>query len=215
MTALKFYKTHPEVAIPKFATEQSACFDLAYQPHGKEEVTGFSRVNRPIKRRINRNGMITVTPGDRMMLPTGLIMDIPEGYSVRVHPRSGLSFKQGILLANCEGVVDSDYFHELHILVYNASEQNFDVNVGDRIAQAELVPVEKYALVETTEVPKQKTDRVGGLGSTGVKARVSKPIEKTVTEDGRTVYQVDVGKLPPEKVETVIKEKDGRNANTS
>lgn len=168
MTQLKVYKTHPEVVLPKFGTEQAACFDLAYQPHGKSQYAGYSAFNSTFTRPIQGEGTLVVMPGDRIMVPTGLIFDIPEGYSVRIHPRSGLSYKQGLVLANLEAVIDSDYVQETFVLLTNLSENPQSIKVGDRIAQAELVEQIKYEITETTVAPTQKTDRVGGLGSTGV-----------------------------------------------
>lgn len=167
MNRLSVYKTHPEIILPKFATKQSACFDLSFQAAGKFEFKGYNQYNAPFTRPIN-NGLVRIMPGDRALLPTGLIFDIPEGYSVRIHPRSGLSYKQGLVLANMEAVIDSDYIEETFILIANLSEVDQTINSGDRIAQAELVKKEEYILWETFEVPKQKTDRIGGLGSTGV-----------------------------------------------
>ena len=109
-------------------------------------------------------------PGDRILVPTGLIFDIPTGYSVRIHPRSGLSYKQGLVLANLEAVIDSDYVQETFVLLYNRSEVDHTINNGDRIAQAEMVKREEYILWEIFDAPTQKTDREGGLGSTGVAA---------------------------------------------
>jgi dUTP pyrophosphatase len=175
MAILKFYKVDSNVQLPKYQTEQSACFDLAYQPYGKKSVSGYNRVNAPVTRNIDsQTGRLVIPGGDRAMVPTGLILDIPEGYSVRVHPRSGLSFKQGIMLANCEGVIDSDYVEELYILVHNTSDVNFVVNVGDRIAQAELVQAIIPSIEETKERPTQKTSRNGGLGSTGISENTPK-----------------------------------------
>ena len=168
MTQLKVYKTHNEVVLPKFGTEQAACFDLAYQPYGKSQYTGYNSFNSTFTRPIQGQGALVVMPGDRIMVPTGLIFDIPEGYSVRIHPRSGLSYKQGLILANLEAVIDSDYVQETFVLLTNLSENPQSINPGDRIAQAELVQQIKYEITETTVVPAQKTDRVGGLGSTGV-----------------------------------------------
>ena len=102
------------------------------------------------------------------MIPTGYILDIPEGYSVRLHPRSGLSLRHGIVLANCEAVIDSDYFDELFLLIQNNSEVSVNIHHGERLAQAELVKCEKYIIEETSVQPTQRTDRVGGLGSTGL-----------------------------------------------
>lgn len=167
MLSLKVYKTHPNVVIPKFATQQSACFDLSLQGSGKSYYRGFSRTNAPIERPYR--GTLTVMPGDRIMAPTGLIFDIPAGYSVRVHPRSGLSLKQGLILANLEGVIDSDYINETLVLLTNVSDNPIVIKDGERIAQAELIRQETYTIEVTEERPVTKTDRVGGFGSTGVK----------------------------------------------
>lgn len=167
MTQLKIFKTNHEVVLPTFGTEQAACFDLAFQAYGKHEYTGYNKNNAAFSRPLS-TGKIMLMSGDRIMVPTGLIFDIPEGYSVRIHPRSGLSFKQGLVLANLEAVIDSDYVHETFVLLTNSSENGITINNGDRIAQAELVKQEKYTISETTNMPVQKTDRVGGLGSTGV-----------------------------------------------
>ena len=163
---LKIYKTDPNVRLPFFATGESACFDIAYQPNGKQEYKGYSKTNKEFVRPIP-DGSLVVNGGDRVMVPTGLILEIPSGYSVRLHPRSGLSFKSGLILANSEAVIDSDYFHELFVLIHNISDNQIQIMPGDRIAQAEMVKSVEYLIVETFVKPSQKTDRVGGLGSTG------------------------------------------------
>ena len=167
MTQLKIWKTHPYNQIPKKQTEGSACFDLQFQGHGKTEYKGFSKTNKPFTRPLNN--MISIQPGDRIMVPTGLILDIPEGHSVRVHARSGLSLKQGLVLANAEGVIDSDYVEELMVLIWNISDNAIEIHTGDRVAQAELIKDETYSIVETAARPGVKTSRIGGMGSTGVK----------------------------------------------
>jgi dUTP pyrophosphatase len=103
-----------------------------------------------------------------MMISTGVVFDIPVGYSVRVHARSGLALKAGLVMANAEGIIDSDYTEETKILVLNISNIPIRINHGDRIAQAEMVPVLSYDLVSTTEDINQKTSRAGGFGSTGI-----------------------------------------------
>lgn len=167
MNRLKIYKTDPNIVLPKFATKQSACFDLSFQAEGKNVYTGYNKYNAPFTRSLS-NGSIRIMPGDRVLVPTGLIFDIPEGYSVRIHARSGLSYKQGLVLANQEAVIDSDYIEETFVLLTNISEVDQNISHGDRIAQAELVKKEEYVLWEITEAPVQKTDRAGGLGSTGI-----------------------------------------------
>lgn len=166
MTTLKFWRVHTDVKIPLKHTEGSACFDLSFQGYGKNKVTGFTRMNKPVERLMQGN--MTISPGDRMLVPTGLIMDIPEGYSVRLHARSGTSLKQGLVLANAEGVIDSDYVEEVYILIHNISDNAQRINYGDRIAQAELVKNEVYTIEETASRPSTKSRRLGGFGSTGV-----------------------------------------------
>lgn len=166
MTVLKFWRVHTEVKLPKHQTDGSACFDLAFQGYGKNKVTGYNRMNKPVERILQ--GSMTISPGDRMLVPTGLVMDIPKGYSVRLHARSGTSLKQGLVLANAEGVIDSDYVEEVYILLHNISENAQTINFGDRIAQGELVKNEVYEIEETATRPSVKSSRVGGMGSTGV-----------------------------------------------
>jgi len=144
MTTLKIYKIHPNSVLPKHATQQAACFD------------------------ISACGDTTVPARHTMPISTGIILDIPVGYSVRIHPRSGLAYKKGITLLNAEGVIDSDYTNELMILLYNTSNVPFVVKHGDRIAQGELVKNLDYTIEECYTAPSPKTDRVGGFGSTGV-----------------------------------------------
>lgn len=165
---LNVYKAHPDVAIPKFATEDAACFDLAFWAKGKTEYEGFNADNAPIKRPMHNGNRIFLSPGDRIKVPTGLIFDIPKGFSVRVHSRSGLALKQGLVLVNAEGVIDSDYVQETFVLIINTGNNSAWINEGDRIAQAELVRDYDYEIVEIDAAPDRKTDRDGGMGSTGI-----------------------------------------------
>jgi len=110
---------------------------------------------------------ISISPADRVLIPTGLIFDIPEGHSVRIHPRSSISLKKGLTLTNGEGIVDSDYYHETFIMFTNTSADEVRIKHGERIAQGELIKTLDYSLEESIIVPEQKTNRVGGFGSTG------------------------------------------------
>lgn len=166
MNVLKIFKTHPDIVLPRHQTSESACFDIAFQRAGKSRIHGYSNANKPVER--ITDGSLTISPGDRILVPTGLILDIPKGYSVRVHARSGLSVKQGLVLANAEGVVDSDYIDELFIILYNISGNSVTIRDGDRIAQGELVKNEEYTIEQTPARPIPKTNRTGGFGSTGI-----------------------------------------------
>ena len=166
MTVLKIWKTHRDVQIPKHQTAQSACFDLAFQTAGKRDYKGYSHMNKPFTRELGSR--LTIAPGERVLIPTGCIMDIPEGFSVRLHARSGTSLKQGLVLANAEGVIDSDYVEEVFVILHNISGNAVTIENGDRIAQAELVSNIIYNVEETPARPLPKTNRAGGFGSTGI-----------------------------------------------
>lgn len=177
MNRLNIYKTDPNIVLPKFATKQSACFDISFQAEGKALYHGYNMNNAPFSRPLSE-GSIRIMPKDRVLVPTGLIFDIPKGYSLRIHPRSGLAYKQGLVLANLEAVIDSDYVDETFVILTNFTEVDQTIYHGDRIAQAELVKQEEYALWEIFDAPKQKTDREGGLGSTGVGAVKSEDVKR-------------------------------------
>ena len=165
---LKYYKLHPNVKTPEFATEGSACFDIhAHIPNGTkvriyDEFGNGDNINCT-------NGVFTLEHNWRAMIPTGLIFDIPIGWVVRLYARSGLAFKQGLILANSVGIVDSDYVEPIFIIVQNTTNKYITINNGIRICQAEMDMAFNYGLKETIEKPLQKTDRDGGFGSTGTK----------------------------------------------
>ena len=174
ITSLKFYKLNEQAQLPVFATKQSACFDLYANLIVDGTVQYYGAIQtKELPRRVsfdinsNRN-FIQLNNMERMLIPTGLIADIPVGFSVRLHSRSGLAFKQGVYLANCEGIIDSDYVDPIFAMVTNISNVPVRIYDGDRICQGELVRCEKYTLDESDDAPTQKTDREGGFGSTGV-----------------------------------------------
>ncbi len=110
---------------------------------------------------------VVIKPGERVAVPTGIAIQIPDGWGAFVFPRSGLSLKSGITMCNCVGVIDTDYTGELKAAVINVSDKEFTVNSGDRIAQLVFLPVEKARLVSAEEL--DNTDRGdGGFGSTGI-----------------------------------------------
>ena len=171
---LKFFKMNTEVQLPVFATKQSACFDM-YANLIEGEIIQYygSLQTKQLPRKVSfdinsNNSYLQMNNMERMLIPIGLIADIPAGFSIRLHSRSGLAFKQGVYLTNCEGVIDSDYVDPIFAMVTSISNVPVKIFNGDRICQGELVRCEKYTLNETDEAPSQKTDRDGGFGSTGV-----------------------------------------------
>ena len=173
-TSLKFYKTNKQAQLPVFATKQSACFDMYANLIVDETAQYYGAIQtKQLPRRvsfdINSNRpYLQINNMERMLIPTGLIADIPVGFSIRLHSRSGLAFKQGVYLTNCEGIIDSDYVDPIFAMVTNISNVPVKIYDGDRICQGELVRCEKYTLDESDEAPSQKTNREGGFGSTGV-----------------------------------------------
>jgi dUTP pyrophosphatase len=165
---LKFYKLNPDAKAPVFATEGSACFDIHASLIEGAEVELYAPGNwKAAGTVIDRQ--FKIHPGERVMIPTNLIFDIPEGWSVRIHPRSGISLKHGLILVNQEGIIDSDYVEPVFILLTNTSSKDYTIHNDDRICQGEMVISPLYHLEEIKEKPTQKTDREGGFGSTGTK----------------------------------------------
>lgn len=164
---LRCFKVFPEAHLPEYGTDQAACFDLKASLQDGDTVTVYSAVNNKEKRTVENNSL-TLYHGERMLVPTGCIFDLESNTSLRIHPRSGLSLKSGVVIANCEGIVDADYVEQTYVMLHNISDKPFKVNDADRIAQGEVVSYTRRNIVETTTRPAQKTDRDGGLGSTGV-----------------------------------------------
>lgn len=109
---------------------------------------------------------VTIAPGARHAVATGLAMAIPEGYEIQVRPRSGLALKHGITVPNTPGTIDSDYRGELKVILINLGTEPFAVARGDRVAQLVLAPVVQAAWDEVAEL--DATERgAGGFGSTG------------------------------------------------
>jgi dUTP pyrophosphatase len=110
---------------------------------------------------------VTLKPMERKLVPTGLYIELPEGFEAQIRPRSGLAFKHGIGIVNSPGTIDADYRGEIKVLLINFSDQNFEINNGDRIAQMvvarhEQVSWEQVALLSET------SRGSGGYGHTGV-----------------------------------------------
>lgn len=111
---------------------------------------------------------LTLSPGERKLIKTGLFLEIPEGYEAQVRPRSGLALKNGITVLNSLGTIDADYRGEIGVILINHSSENFEINSGDRIAQLIFAKVEQAVWFETESL--NETERgQGGFGSTGKK----------------------------------------------
>jgi dUTP pyrophosphatase len=143
---LKIKKTHPDAIIPKYATAGAACFDLHaieadwFTPHPTDKHAAIFR--------------------------TGLAVEVPAGWVMKIYSRSGHGFNQGMRLSNCVGIIDSDYRGEIRVSLRADGEACAKVRDGDRIAQAMLEPAPQCMFVEVDEL--SETQRgAGGFGSTG------------------------------------------------
>lgn len=133
-------------ALPHYATEHSAGMDL----------------------RANIDSPIVLGPLERKIIPTGLFIELPEGYEAQIRPRSGLAAKHGITCLNTPGTIDADYRGEIGVILANVSNEAFTINDGERICQMVIAKYTKAELIEVTEL--SETDRgAGGFGSTGKK----------------------------------------------
>ena len=111
---------------------------------------------------------VELLPGQRALIPTGIYLEIPEGYEVQIRARSGLAIKRGIGLVNGIGTIDSDYRGEIQIGLHNLSAEPYMVQPGERIAQMIIMPYFAPVIEEVTSLT--ETDRgAGGFGSTGTK----------------------------------------------
>ena len=133
--------------LPAYETSSSAGMDLrAYLPEGP----------------------ITLKPMQRTLVPTGLFMEIPEGYEGQVRPRSGLAIKNGITVLNTPGTIDADYRGEVKIILINLSDTDFVINSGERVAQIVFAKCEQMEVLSVETL--SETERgAGGFGHTGKK----------------------------------------------
>jgi dUTP pyrophosphatase len=119
----------------------------------------------------NNDDPILIHPGDRKLIPTGIRLQIPEGFEAQIRPRSGLVLRHGITVLNTPGTVDSDYRGTIGVILQNASSERFFVNRGDRIAQMVFKKYERADLVEVSTIEEldDSARGEGGFGSTGNK----------------------------------------------
>jgi dUTP pyrophosphatase len=117
--------------------------------------------------RADLEASITLKPLERKLVPTGLHIELPEGFEAQIRPRSGLAYKHGISIVNSPGTIDADYRGEIKVLLVNLSNEDFEINTGDRIAQMIIARHEKINWQEV-EVLTETSRGVGGYGHTGV-----------------------------------------------
>jgi dUTP pyrophosphatase len=143
---VQFKKLSPTATIPRYQTAGAAGLDL--------HADGI-------------DGLLQLMPGVRVLVWCGLSMAIPAGYEGQVRSRSGLTLKQGLIVLNSPGTIDSDYRGPLGVILYNAGHDPAIIRQGDRIAQLVICPVEQAVVIEVDSLD-DTVRGSGGLGSTGV-----------------------------------------------
>jgi dUTP pyrophosphatase len=133
-------------ALPQYATGQSAGMDL----------------------RAEIESAIELKPLQRILVPTGLFIELPKGYEAQIRPRSGLAFKNGITVLNSPGTIDADYRGEIKVLLVNISDTPFTINDGERIAQMIIAKHETITWAQVNDL-EESNRGAGGFGHTGTK----------------------------------------------
>lgn len=110
---------------------------------------------------------VTIEPGSRTLVPTGIKLALPDGYEAQIRPRSGLALKHGITLTNTPGTIDSDYHGEIQVILMNAGQEAFTVQPGDRIAQMVLAKYERAEWEQVAALDAVSERGTKGFGSTG------------------------------------------------
>jgi len=158
----------PELRVPELRVPELRVIVL---PHGEGldlpayETPGSAGMD--LRAAIEDGAPLDIAPGGRFAVPTGLIMEIPEGYEAQVRPRSGLALKFGVTCLNSPGTIDSDYRGEVKVILANLGAEPFVVTRGMRVAQLVIAPVVQVRL--TVGAALSETGRgAGGFGSTGV-----------------------------------------------
>lgn len=116
--------------------------------------------------RANLNTPIVIEPFNRVLVPTGLFVEIPQGFEAQIRPRSGLAIKQGITCLNTPGTIDADYRGEIQIILINLSKETATIHHGDRIAQMVFAKIEQVQFVQVPTINETLRGQ-GGFGSTG------------------------------------------------
>lgn len=167
---LKYYKVRPDAHDPVFATDGSACFDVKACFKLEDRIKSYNPWNKEVDiapKMVGGELSFQLVPENRVLIPTGLIFDVPENHVLKMYVRSSVALKKGLILANGVGIIDSDYVNETHIMLYNKSDSLVVIKNGERLAQCSLERTLDYTLKAIDTPPSQKTNRKGGFGSTG------------------------------------------------
>ncbi len=167
---MNIYRMNENAELPEYATKGSACFDIKACFKNGDMLKGYNSWNKSqnvaVKGVSTDKDAFQLPPGIRVLIPTGLIFDVPEKHVMKLYIRSGSAFKKGLSLANGTGIIDSDYTLETFVMLQNNTDSLVKITNGDRVAQGLVEKVIQQKFTETTK-PMELTERDGGFGSTG------------------------------------------------
>jgi dUTP pyrophosphatase len=143
-TAVRIMRVRSDAQLPKYMSDGAAGMDLA----------------------ASLDADVTIAPGKRALVGTGLAIALPRGYEAQVRPRSGLAAKHGVTVLNAPGTIDEDYRGEIKVILINHGDEPFVIRSGERIAQMVIAPVARVTLVEESSLD-ESARGAGGFGHTG------------------------------------------------
>jgi dUTP pyrophosphatase len=167
---MNVYKVNERAEVPEYATAGSACFDIKACISNGQRLRSYNAFNKEMQIVVkgvgNNPNSFQLPPGIRVLVPTGLIFDIPEKHVMKMYIRSSQALKKGLTMVNGVGIIDSDYVEESFMMLENVSDSMALIEHGERIVQCLIEKTLRTKIVETTDKPGIKTDRDGGFGST-------------------------------------------------
>lgn len=167
---MKIYRRNDNVRMPEYGTPNSACFDIfSYMEDGDKVKVYRSGGAEPYEAQVHlATHGVNVHSMERVMIPTGIILELDEGEHVKIYNRSSVPLKMGLSLVNNVGIIDSDYRDEIYITMINLTSTHVAIPSLMKLCQAELcVNTLKAYLIETKNKPLPLKSRNGGFGSTG------------------------------------------------
>ena len=167
---MKVYRMNEAAELPEYATDGSACFDIKSCFKYGDRLKSYNNWNKTQEIAVKGVGTVRdafqLPPDMRVLIPTGLIFDIPEKHVMKMFIRSSVALKSGLVLANGTGIIDSDYVEQTYIVLVNETDSLVTITNGERLAQG-LIEKALRVKIDETDVKPESTTRDGGLGSTG------------------------------------------------
>jgi len=202
MIQLGVYRAGNDVKMPDYSDAMSACFNLYFCPTSTN-VHGYTKHGSPFTKPLNLDKSLTIHPGDRLRIPTGLIFKLRvvhsvetfaditrekeelRQFSIRLHSDHGLALTKGITLVISEGIVDVDNQNEVYVLMTNTSDSSMTISYHDKICQGEVIVNELVNIVELSDLPKSYAEKTS------------------------TIKPMSLQDLSPEQLELAIDDLDG------